>query len=249
VGKKEDTTLRVVVGTNGGPRSFVWRIWSTGSDVYVAVRNGAQDIKSSLHESGRYRHAFTSESNSPFVPVGDRAFFKWDRPPEFTSGVTMPFRIVVPVSELTTPPREPSDREKAKTTLLEPGPEDSASYITLIVTASGREVEGYPRPEGAASALLGSWALENRDHLWIVGHHQPLSIAQASQLEECRTLIRAGLAQVDPAAVEAAEQPRAVFYAFKEDDGVASLIDVAADPVSPRPEGQQSGNRSHGAVG
>jgi hypothetical protein len=45
-------TLRVVVGTEFGPRSAVWRIWTQKNEVYVAPRSLGGEIKTSLHASG-----------------------------------------------------------------------------------------------------------------------------------------------------------------------------------------------------
>lgn len=83
----------------------MWSIWTRGDDVYVASRSTAADMYASLHSLGKWRHAFTERhatGTSPFIsPERDRAFDKWDRPPEFLPGWTYAYRIIVPASEVT----------------------------------------------------------------------------------------------------------------------------------------------------
>ena len=61
----------------------------------------------SLHESGRWRYAFTAKHQfgpKPLIgPDEDRAKFKWERPPEVFAGFTRAFVICVPSTELMEP--------------------------------------------------------------------------------------------------------------------------------------------------
>jgi len=77
-----DTTgglIRFAVGAVG-ERSSIWRVWANKnkSDVYIAARELARYQKYSLHESGDYRYAWTSEhqDTTPATRVIDR----WQRP-------------------------------------------------------------------------------------------------------------------------------------------------------------------------
>ncbi len=56
--------LRFTVGRDFGPRSAVWCIWTNRDDVYVQSNYLGGAIKTSLHASGRFRHAF-SERDAP----------------------------------------------------------------------------------------------------------------------------------------------------------------------------------------
>ena len=80
--------VRLGIGRPTGARSSVFRVWaSPRGDVYVAARNIAGDMKTSLHSSGRWRVAFTeahAAKPGALVPKGkDRAVHKWARPEEF----------------------------------------------------------------------------------------------------------------------------------------------------------------------
>jgi hypothetical protein len=171
-------TLRVVVGTEFGPRSAVWRIWTQKNEVYVAPRSLGGEIKTSLHASGRWRRALRT-------PLDRHSFLlvTGQRPPEFVNGATLALRIIVAADELTAPGVEPPAKEKAKTELFAAPPSGWVSYLALVLAAPGRPVDGHPRPERGDSVLLGSWALGSGEMLWVVGHHQPLLPEQRDQIQ------------------------------------------------------------------
>jgi hypothetical protein len=220
---KERQTLRVVVGTEFGPRSGVWRIWTEKNEIYVAPRSLVGEIKTSLHSSGKWRHGFARTARSPFVPSGDRAFYKWQRPSEFVKGATLALRIIVPADELTAPSVEPAVTEKAKTVLFAAPPNGWVSFVSLVLTAAGQPVDNHPGPEQADSVLLGSWALESGEKLWIVGHHQPL-------LPELKDEIQGLHQTVRDAQSEWQSQPgqpdRIIGWMSPDEHGVAGVLDI-----------------------
>ena len=58
------SVVRFAVGSSTGPRSGVWRLWTSiagRSDVYIAARTLGGVVKVGLHESGEWHHAFTTE--------------------------------------------------------------------------------------------------------------------------------------------------------------------------------------------
>ena len=95
--------VRFAVGEPDGPRSAVWRLWIHNhpdkSDIFVSPRNVAGVIKASLHQSGRWRFAFTSEyAKREFDhledPLGNRLVHQWTRPDVISPGVTLAFRVI-----------------------------------------------------------------------------------------------------------------------------------------------------------
>ena len=105
-----DDGLRVIVGDDtSGLRSALWRVWTARrtSDVYLGARPIAGEVRVSLHESGKWRYAFTTKHQfgpKPLIgPDEDRAKFRWDRPPEVFPGFTRAFVICVPSTELMEP--------------------------------------------------------------------------------------------------------------------------------------------------
>jgi hypothetical protein len=57
-----DPTLRFAAGSPERPNSAVWRLWTHGSDTYLAARIAAHLFKVSMHKSGEWISAFTSQS-------------------------------------------------------------------------------------------------------------------------------------------------------------------------------------------
>jgi hypothetical protein len=88
-------SLRIAVG-GVGHRSSIWRIWTNKNDVYVAVRNVAGEQKFSLHKSGRWRYAYTSQAaQKRLTEEQDRVLDKWDRPAANDGGLVAALAIEV----------------------------------------------------------------------------------------------------------------------------------------------------------
>jgi hypothetical protein len=61
---RREKAIRIGIAQDGIQLSAVWRFWLQGSDVYAASRNIAGKIKTSLHRSGKFRHAFVTADMS-----------------------------------------------------------------------------------------------------------------------------------------------------------------------------------------
>lgn len=88
--------IRFAVGPPEEYRSAVWRFWASRNDVYLAARNAVGVLKFSLHASGDWRVAFTSESKIVIPELGSRVIGHWSRPPEFRPGWTRGVSVMVP---------------------------------------------------------------------------------------------------------------------------------------------------------
>lgn len=220
------TTIRFTVGTDFGPRSGVWRIWSTNDEIYIAMRSIAGTMKTSLHSSGRYRHAFTGPGAAKNRPGGDRALVKWPEPGDFQEGAKLLFEIVVPTDELTMPATEPTPEEKAKIKLVEPAPADELTVISVIVTRPGLEVAEHPRPASGASGLIASWAMRSRGTLWVVLSHQPMDDGFRQFVKQAHD-ISAGIER-PPGLIH----PRFTLMLHDHDRQIGRYLDVAAWPAA-----------------
>ena len=94
--KKSEKKIKFAVGSHDSPLSAVWVVSASGSDVYVGARHVMQSIKLSLHRSGRWNLAFTSESNRVSPKTGKRQHTQLQRPSEFLPGWTFGTAIFVP---------------------------------------------------------------------------------------------------------------------------------------------------------
>lgn len=136
------------------------------SDVYVAPRRGAENIKVSLHASGYCQYSDTPEFYNKMVVRGkmDRRFrhyFRWRRNVEIPRGESVQaFRIVIPTSELVEFGR--FEREGKSVVWLTAPPEGYSSGFYILF--SGR---GTPRKERGVH-LLKYMELENGQVVWIL---------------------------------------------------------------------------------
>jgi hypothetical protein len=91
-----DPTLRFAAGSPERPNSGVWRLWSHGSDTYLAARITAHLFKLSMQKSGQWISAFTSQSGAVDKGTGSRRHRTWTRPPEFTPGWVQGPAVAIP---------------------------------------------------------------------------------------------------------------------------------------------------------
>ncbi len=188
--------VRWAVGTPNGPRSTIWRAWTNGSDIYIAPRPVAGDMKISLHAGGNWRSAFTQqhmERANPLIPrERDRAVDKWKRPPEFASGWTRGFTIIVPGSEVRE--SEVVLDEPHKIVWLDPAPPNHATHFDILIAApgaTGSEGRGYATAEGYgyATEIVTVLELASGERMWVVAHTEPMTDEQHAMVNELRQRI------------------------------------------------------------
>ena len=94
---------RFAVGALAGPRSSIWRLFSTGSDVYLTSSKGGVE-KISFHQSRICRRAFISEHGTP-PGMSDRVIETWKRnrtPPSGSNLAICVFELLFPTDYLST---------------------------------------------------------------------------------------------------------------------------------------------------
>jgi hypothetical protein len=162
--------LRFAVGHPDGPRSAVWRVWATprSSDVYVTARTLGGVAKVSLHESGRWRFAFTKEysedENSLAPSEGDRVIGKWNRPPEVADGITPAFMVSVPSAEVTEPRlRLPEVDRKYTSKVVRVPPRSPAPSPT---SSSSSVHQGWHLPTMIRLSSIANYPTARRSPLW-----------------------------------------------------------------------------------
>ncbi len=90
----KSNTLHFAVGSPEDIKSWIWRMWVSGDDVYLGARNALKVFKVSLHRSNIWRMAFVEELKRD-NPETDRVIIKWQRPGEFTPSWTQSLGIIV----------------------------------------------------------------------------------------------------------------------------------------------------------
>src|SRR6266516_8189503 len=83
-------TLRFALGSADRARSNVWTVFGSKNtdDVYIGARDTLPAAKLSLHESGKWRRALTSqEAERRNLPEGvDRVMNRWEVPEPIADG-------------------------------------------------------------------------------------------------------------------------------------------------------------------
>lgn len=131
--------VRFAVGSPYGLTSNAWRVWSSNAgDVYIACRDNFKTSKVSLHVSGRWRMAFTSEAvenNPALVADGqDRAWEVWDRPPEIIPDMVRAFQLIFPTPQLLLSPDQRPQKKWKDVVYIEAAPPGKLTVLTLFIT-------------------------------------------------------------------------------------------------------------------
>jgi hypothetical protein len=120
--------------------SAVWRLWVQGDDVYLAARVQARFLKISLHTSGIWRAAWTTESGLTEKTSGDRVLKRWSRPAEFLPGWTRGISVAIPNTNVKRPfKRIHPPSKKSVHWFPRPSRGGQAHFLTIFAPASAAE--------------------------------------------------------------------------------------------------------------
>ena len=160
-----DPTLRFAAGSPDRPFSTIWRLWVHGSDAYLSARAVGHLYKLSMHQSGQWISAFTSQSGAVWES-GSRRHQTWTRPSEFTPGWTQGPAVLIPWVEwrgqFQPIEKPPSD------TVWVPGPErDNKLVFDILFSApnvSADEIASVSEPD---RSIVGSLPLSDGETVWL----------------------------------------------------------------------------------
>jgi hypothetical protein len=168
-------TIRFAAGKSEGPHGSVWRLWATEKgDVYAAARAVAGKFKASLHVSGKWRFAVTKanvEGPEPLIdPSGDRAVHKWERPREFSPGLTRAMQIALAGVDVDCPPSKSSS---GKVTWLEPPGKDEVGIFDVLLSRLPHSSDDWPGRAGMGTAPVFHTQLATEEVLWVLWRTEP----------------------------------------------------------------------------
>lgn len=170
--------IRVAVG-EAGKRSGIWRMWTNKNDIYIAARTIAGQQKFSLHQSGRWRYAWTELGAAEFGIVDNRAIDRWERPESDHIGWTKSLSIWVRSEDVT----EVGGDASTQDVVWVPAPSTGmvAGIHLVVVKADLGEaalrgtavVSVLGMPNGEAVLILASYRnLENHEQVLITAARQ-----------------------------------------------------------------------------
>lgn len=210
--------VRFAVGDPTGLSSNTWRVWAQpAGDIYVACRDIFQEIKVSLHMSGRWRLGFTTEAAKGrpdlFGTGQNRAAEVWDKPAEIKPGVIQAFRITFPSSHLRVRPEDRHGRKWKNVIYIEEGPPALTTSMVIYVTQ---------RPgihiEGLHSFVLGTWSLPEGNFAHLVAQAEPFD---TTQVELAASAV---IAELESAGGARAEDLTCWMWGTDQKTGARSLV-------------------------
>jgi hypothetical protein len=219
-----DKMVRIVVGTAPGPRSGLWRIFTSDDDIYVQHNGMRNEVMTSLHKSGANHHALAPTGTARWKPDGDRYIMKWNEPEEFAPGGKTLLGIVLPTDHLSVPDEEPPLAKREKMKLLDPAPAGEATVLSIVLTSPGTRLTA---PKDRPSAPLASWQLPTRGTVWIVATHEPwddFRKAVLAALPQVRDQLEEGILDTLPAGER--NEGRAVLWTAVDGARVAHMVEV-----------------------
>lgn len=207
--------VRFAVGERGF-RSSVWRVWAgkNASDVYIAAREAASVQKFSLHESGRWRYAYTEQAVGKHLPDDmDRAIDKWDRR-EFDEAGRLPaIAIEARAKDLCVVPND-----DAPNTVRWIAPEPEGSYTSVRISIIKPDT-GFRFPIGGR--LIDGIRLANDWFVLIVAATETGHEEKWAGLEEIRDRVVAANPQI-----REVEAPRLVIFGNHNETGIRMVYDM-----------------------
>ncbi|MGW3179566.1 hypothetical protein ACWDD9_09910 [Kitasatospora sp. NPDC001119] len=228
VATKTGGQLRFQTVAADGRRSSSWTVFanSGSSDVYIAARPIAGRIKVSLHESGKWRHAFLSDAAASGVLAAgeDRAFDKFEPSGEpMAPGWTLGYTIVMPESELQTYPAE----TKKITLLPAAGPGHGVAVMVLLGEASAPPVKW-----DTALTEVGRIPLANGGQVLLLA--QPVAVPESwvPAMEQARAEAKQ---QAEANGVNLAATLPVVALIMAGEDGSRLTVEVSAWPFETVP--------------
>jgi hypothetical protein len=211
--------IRIAVG-EPGRRSGVWNVWANRgkSDVYIAARSIAGVQKYSLHETGDWRHQWTTQEQAEkFTGQRDRMLDRWERPDGGPGGWTRGLAIWVPQPDILDIPQDDQSHEGV-TWLPEPSP-GFAIGIHVVVAKTDR---GLVPVKGAVP--VEAFTLANGEVVLVLVSRAELTDERRQWLDKERARARAASGHIDLTAVKA---PRMTLFGY-DDHGNRVLWDLAA---------------------
>jgi hypothetical protein len=170
-----DPTLRFAAGSPERPNSGTWRLWTHRSDTYLAARITAHLFKLSMHESGEWISAFTTQSGA-VLDTGSRRHRTWTRPPEFAPGWVQGPAVVIPWVKWRGQ-FQPIGKPLPADTVWVPGPARKRKLVVSVlfsaVTVAASGINSVSQP---GDWIVGSLPLANGETVWLQARQAGISL-------------------------------------------------------------------------
>ena len=182
--------IRFAIRMPNGLTSNAWRVWTEDSGAYICCRDNMQEIKISLHSSGKHHIAFSKDSGIKTSP-GSRFWNQWKRPPQKSPAIAS-FKLLFPSwgIQLTSLERSKtrSIRKKwDKNHIYIEADDQSLAVISFMILHESTTLNltgDYP------AILIGKLPFRNGNSLLVIASKDPEG--------DLRSVVESGLAKVHP---------------------------------------------------
>lgn len=171
-----ERSVRFSVRGANGCRAATWKLLTLigggKSDVYLTCRSLGGALKTSLHQSGSWHVGFVRsylEKNLEHEhrlrqnPYLDR----WPRPTEISPGLTLAYRIIVPIAGINVP----IGADVPESLVWIPAaPQNKAVEIAILFASPHTVIGGWPGRKAMGTDLVGKLDFESGETVWIVSH-------------------------------------------------------------------------------
>jgi hypothetical protein len=179
---KKSNTLRFAVGSPGDIKSWIWRMWVNGDDVYLGARNALKAFKVSLHRSNIWRVAFVEELRRD-NPETDRVIIKWQRPEEFAPGWTPSIGILISSIDA----KRPFKKRTIEDTRIQwfSSPTKGRKFIfKILFSKSGTSEIDFKKVTIAGDKLVGKLMKKSGEAVWLVLREDDLTLVETAKIED-----------------------------------------------------------------
>lgn len=227
-----DHAIRFAVGSDDGPQSSIWRLWTRAkwNDVYFSGRNLGGVFKVSLHgakadKPALWRIAFV-RSDSPFLKPGqDRAVQEWSPPAELTPGWTRALNLGIPASEVVMPRYRSALTDKV-TWFPVPPAGWAVNFDVFFASPAVLGPDEWPGRDSMGTRPVFRAPLADGRTVWLLAHAAKVDEGVREGIEKVRRMIEAAPERTDrsdPPPVDT----RGFFIGVLDEDGTRYFMDLA----------------------
>lgn len=188
--ERDRRMLRFGAGPPPRPYSSVWLLWrqKRSDDLFLASRDVAGMFKMSMHQSGVWTAAWTTQSDIRVEGSGNRRVDQWSRSPEFAPGWTQGITVNIPYVSVTLP-AVASPAESSVRWIRPPVSGQQLHFIVLIGPGQIARWAAMVRPN---DELVGTVPLLSGGLAGVVASWLPATDEQQRKSEELQRDIRIG---------------------------------------------------------
>lgn len=217
--------IRFGVKDKNNNRSSVWRVWTSKhpkSDVYISSRSIAGILKTSLHESGLWRAAFTTQYSLKNVGKTNRLIEEWPRPSQIQPGYTLAFRFIMPTNDLSAGKFD----ESKKIIWIDAPVDKDLTEVILIFTLPSILISDWPGKQSMGSKLLSRFQLPNGETMWLIYYHIKAQPEFFIDYDKNLRSINKRMSKIEREKLCAAENPRLMIGGNRADDNSRFYYDI-----------------------